>query len=69
MIEKERSETDFHSNFLTSVRNDIIKVGITYVYREEQVEEIKKLLHYVRVQKCDDYYVIVNPKLKKYGKC
>ena len=69
MIEKERSETDFHSSFLTSVKSDIKKVGISYVYREEQVEEIKKLLPYVRVEKCDDYYVIVNPKLKKYGKC
>lgn len=68
-MNKERSETDFYSNFLTSVKNDIVKVGITYVYKQEQVEEIKKLLPYVKVEKNDDYYVISNPKIKKYGKC
>ena len=68
-MNKERSETDFYSNLLTAVKNDVEKVGISYVYKEEQAEEIKKILPYVRVEKKDDYYVICNPRIKKYGKC
>lgn len=59
----------FHKNeeeiFISSAINDLRKGNTTYIYKEKQLEELKKVFNDLDIKRKEFYWVVRNKEVSK----